>query len=78
MSTNKRIAKNSILLYIRMLITLLISLYTSRVVLNQLGVSDYGLYSVVGGVVTFFGFFNAAMSASSQRFITFELGELKN
>ena len=78
MSINKRIAKNSILLYFRMFITLLISLYTSRVVLNQLGISDYGLYSVVGGVVTFFGFFNAAMSASSQRFITFELGELKN
>ncbi|VXB50470.1 conserved membrane hypothetical protein [Flavobacterium sp. 9AF] len=79
MSTNNtRIAKNSILLYFRMFITLLISLYTSRVVLQQLGVSDYGLYSVVGGVVTFFGFLNAAMSAASQRFITFELGELKN
>lgn len=78
MSANARIAKNSILLYVRMFITLLISLYTSRIVLNQLGISNYGLYSVVGGVVTFFGFFNAAMSASSQRFITFELGELKN
>ena len=51
---NKRIAKNTLLLYFRMLITMLVSLYTSRVVLQTLGISDYGLYNVVGGVVTMF------------------------
>ena len=55
---NKRIAKNTLLLYFRMLITMLVSLYTSRVVLQTLGISDYGLYNVVGGVVTMFTFIN--------------------
>ena len=60
---NKRIAKNTILLYFRMIFLMLISLYTSRVVLNTLGVEDYGIYNVVGGVVTIFAFLNAAMKS---------------
>lgn len=58
---NKRIAKNTLALYARMLFTMAVSLYTSRVVLNTLGVEDYGLYNVVGGFVAMFSFFNAAM-----------------
>ncbi len=72
--SSKRIASNTILLYVRMIITMIISLYTSRVVLNVLGVTDYGLYNIVGGVVALFSFLNNAMSAATQRFITYELG----
>lgn len=54
---------------------MLVSLYTSRVVLNVLGVEDYGTYNVVGGVVTMFGFFNGAMASATQRFLSFELGK---
>lgn len=71
---NKRIAKNTLLLYFRMLITMLVSLYTSRVILQTLGVSDYGLYNVVGGVVTMFTFINGTLASGTQRFLTFELG----
>lgn len=71
---NKRIAKNTMFLYIRMLFIMAISLYTSRVVLNTLGVVDYGLYNVVGGIVTMFTFLNNAMVTSTQRYLTFELG----
>lgn len=74
-ANNKRIARNTLLLYIRMLFTMAVSLYTSRVVLNTLGVIDYGIYNVVGGVVAMFGFLNSAMSSSTQRYITFELGK---
>ena len=73
-STNKRIAKNTLLLYVRMLLTMAIELYTSRVVLAELGISDYGLYSVVGGIVTMFTFINGSLNAGTQRFLTFELG----
>ena len=69
-----RIAKNSLMLYIRMLLTMGISLYTSRVVLNTLGVEDFGIYSVVGGVVAMFGFLNSSMSGATSRFLTYELG----
>lgn len=71
---NKRIAKNTLLLYLRLLFTMAVSLYTSRVVLNTLGVEDYGIYNVVGGVVAMFGFLNLAMTTSTQRYITYELG----
>lgn len=71
---NKRIAKNTLLLYIRMLFIMAVNLYTSRVVLNTLGIEDYGIYNVVGGVVTMFTFVNSAMIAGTQRFLTFELG----
>lgn len=73
-SNNKRIAKNTILLYLRMLLTIAVGLYTSRVVLNTLGVSDYGVYNVVGGIVAMLSFLNSALTAASQRFISFELG----
>lgn len=73
-SSNKRIAKNTVMLYIRMFITLLIGLYTSRVILNALGETDYGVYNVVGGFVGLFGLVSASMSGSISHFITFELG----
>ena len=72
---NKRIAKNTILLYVRMLFTMAISLYTSRVILNTLGVVDYGIYNVVGGIVSMFTFLNGAMVTSTQRYLTFGLGK---
>lgn len=71
---NKRIAKNTMMLYFRMLFTMGVSLYTSRVVLNSLGVEDFGIYNVVGGVVIMFTFINSAMASATQRFLTFELG----
>lgn len=70
----KRIAKNTLMLYVRMLFSMLVSLYTSRVVLQALGVEDYGIYNVVGGVVGMLGFLNASMSGATSRFLTFELG----
>lgn len=73
-SNNKRIAKNTIMLYIRMFISMVVGLYTSRVVLATLGVEDYGIYGVVGGVVGMMGFLNASMSGATSRFLTFELG----
>lgn len=71
---NKRIVKNTVMLYIRMMFSMLVSLYTSRVVLNTLGVEDYGIYGLVGGVVVLFSFLNATMSGATSRFLTFELG----
>ena len=72
--SNKRIAKNTLMLYLRMFLTMAISLYTSRVVLSTLGIEDYGTYNVVGGVVVMFTFINGAMSTATMRYITFELG----
>lgn len=72
---NKRIAKNTLLLYVRMLFMMAVTLYTSRVVLNTLGVQDYGIYNVVGGVVAMFGFINSSMASATQRYITFALGK---
>lgn len=74
-SNNKRIAKNTLLLYIRMILLMLISLYTSRVILNQLGVQDFGIYNVVGGVVSMFSIISSSLSSAISRFITFELGK---
>jgi O-antigen/teichoic acid export membrane protein len=71
---NRRIAKNTLMLYFRMILTMLVSLYTSRVILNTLGVEDYGIYNVVGGVVSMFAFFNSAMSSATQRFLSYEIG----
>lgn len=73
-ANNKRIAKNTILLYFRTIFIMLITLYTSRVILNQLGVEDYGIYNVVGGVVAMFAVISSALSSAISRFITFELG----
>lgn len=71
---NKRIAKNTLFLYFRMLFLMCISLYTSRIILNALGVVDYGIYNVVGGVVTMFSMISGSLSASISRFLTYELG----
>lgn len=70
----KKIAKNTLLLYVRMAVLLLVGLYTSRVVLGALGESDYGVYNVVGGVVAMFSIISGALSSAISRFITFELG----
>lgn len=72
---NKRIVKNTLLLYVRMLFTMAVSLFTSRVILNTLGVEDYGINNVVGGIVTMFSVLSGSLSASISRFITFELGK---
>lgn len=73
--SNKRIAKNTIYLYIRMLITMVVTLYTSRVVLQTLGVDDFGIYNIIGGIVVLFSILNHAMSVASQRFISYEIGK---
>ena len=73
-ANNKRIAKNTILLYIRMFITLLVSLYTSRVLLQSLGVDDYGIYNIIGGVVVLFSFLSNAMTNSTQRYLNYNVG----
>lgn len=73
-SGNKRIAKNTAFLYIRMLLVMCITIYTSRVILNALGASDYGIYNVVGGIVTMFSFLSGSMAGATSRFLTFELG----
>lgn len=70
----KRIAKNAVLLYIRMVATLIITLFTSRIVLKSLGFDDFGLYNVIGGVVTLFAFLRSSMSSSTQRFLAYEMG----
>lgn len=74
-ANNKRIAKNTLMLYIRMLFTMGVSLFTSRVILQTLGVEDYGVYSVVGGIITMFSFINGGMVSATQRFLTFEIGK---
>jgi O-antigen/teichoic acid export membrane protein len=74
-SNTTRIAKNILALYFRQMITMLVSLYTVRVVLNTLGVVDYGIYNVVAGVTTMFSFLDGSMSAAAQRFLSFELGK---
>ena len=71
---NKRIAKNTIYLYIRTIIILLISLYTSRIFLEVLGVIDLGIYNVAGGIVVMLSFLNTMMAAGTQRFLSYELG----
>lgn len=77
-SNNQRIAKNTLFLYFRMILIMLITLYTSRVVLNVLGVEDYGIYNVVGGAIAFLGFISNAMSVAVQRYISYDLGRGDN
>ena len=79
-ANNKRIAKNTLLLYGRMLLMMIISLYTSRVIINALGIQDYGIYGVVGGVVALFTIISGSLSAAISRFITVELakGDMEN
>lgn len=72
---NKRIVRNTAMLYFRMFLIMAVSLYTSRVVLEMLGVEDFGIYNVVGGIVTVMGVLNGAMAVSVQRYLTYELGK---
>lgn len=72
---NRRIAKNTLLLYFRMILLMLVSLYTSRVVLDKLGTENYGIYNVVGGFVAMFAMISGAMVGATQRFLSFELGK---
>lgn len=74
-SNNKRIAKNTLMLYIRMMFMMLIGLYTSRVILDKLGEVDFGIYNVVGGFVTMFSIISGAMTSATQRFLSFEIGK---
>ena len=74
-SKSERITKNTVILYLRMLFTMLLALYTSRVVLEALGVSDYGIYNVVGGVVAIFSFMMSGMTVSTQRYLSYEIGK---
>ena len=80
-TNTKRIAKNTVVLYVRMAVVMIISLYTSRVVLQALGVNDYGLYGVIGGVVGLFAFLKTSMGKATQRFLNVEMvaegGDLK-
>lgn len=69
----QRIAKNTIYLYARMLLLMVVTLYTSRIVLKELGIVDYGVYNVVGGVVAMIGFINASLTSSTQRFLNVEM-----
>lgn len=73
-SSNKRIAKNTLFLYLRTLVTIIVNLYIVRLMWKILGVDNYGIYNLVGGIVFMFAFLNNAMVASSQRFISFALG----
>lgn len=73
--TNRRIAKNATFLYLRLLISIIVGLFTSRVVLSTLGIDDYGIYSVVGGIVATMGFLNTSMAGATSRFITVALGQ---
>lgn len=77
-ANNKRIAKNTLLLYVRMFILMAVGLFTSRIILDALGVSDYGIYNVIGGLVTMFSVLTGAMSVATSRFLTFALGSGDN
>lgn len=74
MQDNKRIAKNTILLYFRTMFTMVITLFTSRIVLDSLGIDNYGIYNVVGGIVAMFAVITGSLSTAISRYITFELG----
>ena len=75
---NRRVAKNTIVLYIRTILTLCISLYTSRVILKVLGVDDYGVYTVIAGFVSMFSIVSGTLVSATQRYLNFELGKLEN
>ena len=71
---NKRIAKNTLYLYVRMLVVMFVSLFTVRIVLDALGAEDFGIHNVVGGVVTMFAFLTSTMNSASLRFFSYYLG----
>ena len=74
-TSTKRIARNTLMLYLRQLLIMMVGLYTVRVVLSELGAQDYGIYNVVAGVVTMFSFLSGAMASATQRFFSYALGE---
>ena len=74
-TNNKRVAKNTLFLYFRMILIMLVTLYTSRVILAELGISDFGIFNVVAGVVMMFAFLNNCMVTSTQRYLNFEMGK---
>ena len=74
MNNSILLAKNTIIMYIRMFVMMIIGLYTSRIILNTLGIEDYGIYNVVGGVVAMFSIISSSLSSSVSRFLTFEIG----
>ena len=76
-SKNKTIAKNTLLLYFRMLFLMCISLYTSRIILEALGISDYGIYNVVGGFVSMFALISSSLTSACSRFLNYEMGKGK-
>ena len=77
-SNNKLIAKNAIYMYLRMLVVITISMITTRLVILKLGIEDYGIYSIVSGILVFLSFINGSLSLASVRFITFEIGKENN
>lgn len=77
-SSTKRIARNSMILYLRMLLSMFVGFYTSRIVLQTLGVVDYGIYNIVGGILSMMSFLNASMSSATSRFITYDLGQCED
>ena len=78
MNDNKRIAINSIVIFLRLCIVSLVSIIASRVVLDALGASDFGLYNVVGGIVTLLNVANTAMLSTTYRYLAFEIGKRKD
>lgn len=74
-SNNKRLLKNSLMLYLRMFVNMAVSLFTSRLILNALGESDFGIYNVVGGIVVMFTFINGSMTSSTSRYLTISLAK---
>lgn len=77
MEGNRLIAKNSVILFFRLLLTTILGLYSTRLVVNALGASDYGLYTVVGGIVIMFTFINSGMHTATFRFVAYEMGKEK-
>jgi len=75
MSSTKNIAKNSLFLYLRMFLNMGVGLFTAGIVLNTLGITDYGIYNIVGGFVSMFSFLNSSMSSTTQRFLSYDLGK---
>lgn len=74
-SRNKTIAKNTMFLYFRMAMNMLLGIFTAGITLNALGITDYGIYSVVGGFVSMFAFINSSMAQATQRFLSYDLGK---
>lgn len=77
-SKNNRIAKNTVMLYLRMGLSMAISLYTSRIVMKELGINDFGLYNVIAGAVVLLAFVNGALASSTQRYLSFEIGKAQS